>query len=31
MGENGLKALQLLYRLGEERGVIPTIPSIDLF
>jgi 1,4-dihydroxy-6-naphthoate synthase len=31
MGESGLKALQLLYRLGEERGAIPTIPSLDLF
>ena len=31
MGENGLKALQLLYRLGEERGAIPTTPSLDLF
>jgi 1,4-dihydroxy-6-naphthoate synthase len=31
MGENGLKALQLLYRLGTERGVIPSIPSLDLF
>jgi 1,4-dihydroxy-6-naphthoate synthase len=30
MGENGLKALQLLYRLGAERGVIPAIPTIDL-
>ncbi len=31
MGENGQKALQLLYRLGEERGVIPSIPTLDLF
>jgi 1,4-dihydroxy-6-naphthoate synthase len=31
MGENGLKALQLLFRLGNERGVIPSIPSLDLF
>jgi 1,4-dihydroxy-6-naphthoate synthase len=31
MGENGQKALHLLYRLAEERGVIPTIPSLDLF
>ena len=30
MGENGLKALQLLYRLGAERGVIPSIPELDL-
>jgi len=31
MGENGQKALELLYRLGEERGVIPAIPTLDLF
>jgi 1,4-dihydroxy-6-naphthoate synthase len=31
MGENGQKALQLLYRLGEERGVIPATPTLDLF
>ena len=31
MGENGQKALELLYRLGEERGVIPAIPALDLF
>ena len=31
MGENGQKALQLLYRLGEERGVIPSIPTLELF
>ncbi len=31
MGENGQKALELLYRLGEERGVIPSIPTLDLF
>ena len=31
MGENGQKALQLLYRLAEERGLIPTIPSLDMF
>ncbi len=31
MGENGLKALQLLFRLGEERGVVPSIPPLDLF
>lgn len=31
MGENGKKALELLYRLGTERGVIPAIPTLDLF
>ncbi|HCA81035.1 MAG TPA: ABC transporter substrate-binding protein [Bacteroidetes bacterium] len=31
MGELGLKALELLYRLGSERGVIPGIPTIELF
>ena len=31
MGENGQKALQLLYRLAEERGLIPTIPSLGMF
>lgn len=31
MGENGLKALHLLYRLAEERGVIPAIPTLDMF
>jgi 1,4-dihydroxy-6-naphthoate synthase len=31
MGDNGLKALQLLYRLGAERSVIPSIPALDLF
>ncbi len=31
MGENGLRALQLLYRLGAERSVIPAIPALDLF
>ena len=31
MGENGQKALGLLYRLGAERGVIPTAPTLDLF
>ncbi|TSA20839.1 ABC transporter substrate-binding protein [bacterium] len=31
MGENGQKALQLLYRLAEERGLIPTLPSLDMF
>lgn len=31
MGELGLKALELLYRLGSERGVIPNIPTIELF
>jgi 1,4-dihydroxy-6-naphthoate synthase len=31
MGENGQKALELLYRLGAERGVIPSIPTLELF
>ncbi|HTY38519.1 MAG TPA: MqnA/MqnD/SBP family protein [Bacteroidota bacterium] len=31
MGENGLKALQLLFRLGAERAVIPSIPELELF
>jgi predicted solute-binding protein len=31
MGEGGRKALELLFKLGAERGVIPAIPSIDLY
>ena len=31
MGESGRKALELLFRLGAERGVIPAIPTIDLY
>lgn len=31
MGESGRKALELLFKLGAERGVIPAIPSIDLY
>jgi 1,4-dihydroxy-6-naphthoate synthase len=31
MGESGRKALELLFRLGAERGVMPVIPSIDLY
>jgi 1,4-dihydroxy-6-naphthoate synthase len=31
MGETGQKALELLYRLGAERGAIPTTPTLDLF
>jgi 1,4-dihydroxy-6-naphthoate synthase len=31
MGEPGLKALQLLYRLGTERGAMPSPPSLELF
>lgn len=30
MGESGRKALELLFRLGAERGVIPAIPRIEL-
>jgi 1,4-dihydroxy-6-naphthoate synthase len=31
MGESGRKALELLFRLGAERGIIPAIPGIDLY
>lgn len=31
MGESGKKALELLFRLGAERGVLPAIPNLDLF
>ncbi|MEX0601844.1 MAG: MqnA/MqnD/SBP family protein, partial [Bacteroidota bacterium] len=31
MGERGRKALELLYRLGEERGLIPKVPELTLF
>jgi 1,4-dihydroxy-6-naphthoate synthase len=31
MGELGLKALELLYRLGSERGVVAEMPTIELF
>jgi len=30
MGENGKKALELLFRLGVQKGIIPTIPEILL-
>lgn len=31
MGENGKKALDLLYKFGAEKGLIPPVPSIELF
>ncbi len=31
MGVKGKRALELLYRLGSERGVIPHVPSIELY
>lgn len=31
MGEQGRNALDLLYRLGRERDLIPTVPPIDLY
>ncbi|HTY11551.1 MAG TPA: MqnA/MqnD/SBP family protein [Bacteroidota bacterium] len=31
MGEKGKKALDLLYRFGAEKGLIPPVPSIELF
>lgn len=31
MGEQGRKALDLLYRLGKERDLIPSVPAIDLY
>lgn len=31
MGELGLKALELLYRLGSERGVVAAMPTIELY
>jgi 1,4-dihydroxy-6-naphthoate synthase len=30
MGEKGKKALELLFRLGREKGLIPTVPEIEL-
>ncbi|KAB2923949.1 MAG: ABC transporter substrate-binding protein [Bacteroidetes bacterium] len=30
MGENGRKALELLFRLGHEKGIIPHVPDIEL-
>ena len=30
MGEKGKKALELLYRLGAEKGLIPAVPEIQL-
>lgn len=30
MGENGRKALDLLFRLGHEKGIIPHVPEIEL-
>jgi 1,4-dihydroxy-6-naphthoate synthase len=31
MGDRGRKALELLYKLGAEKQLIPTVPSITLF
>jgi 1,4-dihydroxy-6-naphthoate synthase len=31
MGEKGKKALELLFRLGHEKGIIPAIPEIVLY
>ncbi len=31
MGETGIKALELLYRLGAERSVVPSMPTIELY
>ncbi len=31
MGENGRKALELLFKLGHEKGIIPAIPEIVLY
>jgi len=30
MGENGKKALELLFRLGSERNLIPSVPQVQL-
>lgn len=30
MGENGQKALELLFKLGHEKGIIPNVPTIEL-
>jgi 1,4-dihydroxy-6-naphthoate synthase len=30
MGEKGKKALDLLYKLGAEKGLIPAVPEIQL-
>jgi len=30
MGEQGKKALELLFRLGSERGLLPTVPEVRL-
>ena len=30
MGENGKKALELLFQLGHEKGIIPHVPPIEL-
>lgn len=31
MGERGRKALELLFRLGAERNLIPDVPALDLY
>lgn len=31
MGEKGKQALDLLYKLGSERGVIPAVPTLELY
>lgn len=31
MGERGKKALELLFQLGSERGVVPTVPHLQLY
>ena len=31
MGEKGKQALELLFKLGHEKGFIPKVPKIDLY
>jgi len=31
MGEAGRRALEVLYRMGYDKGIIPVVPEIDLF
>ena len=31
MGVDGKKALELLFKVGHERGLIPAVPPLELF
>jgi 1,4-dihydroxy-6-naphthoate synthase len=31
MGTKGKEALELLFKLGNEKGIIPNVPTVELF